>query len=128
MLKHSLHNEVIIELGRETKPDSVESFQNPFHIKVKTSHSNYRMLDPDETIIQLFDKSGQALLILGAPGSGKTVTLLDLARHLADRAEPDPAQPVPIVLNLSSWTNKKQLINWTDASFCNILKLLILNF
>jgi multisubunit Na+/H+ antiporter MnhB subunit len=47
------------------------------------------------------------LLILGAPGSGKTTALLELARHLLDRAETDPAQPMPVVFNLSSWAARR---------------------
>ncbi|PSO93103.1 MAG: hypothetical protein BRC48_13030 [Cyanobacteria bacterium QS_9_48_30] len=53
---------------------------------------------------------GRTLLILGEPGSGKTITLLELARDLIERAERDAHQPIPVVFNLSSWTQKKQTI------------------
>ena len=49
-----------------------------------------------------------ALLILGEPGSGKTTTLLELARDLIARAEKDSTLPVPVVFNLSSWAEKRQ--------------------
>jgi hypothetical protein len=56
---------------------------------------------------------GRSLLILGAPGSGKTITLLELTRDLIQRAEPDPSQPIPVVFNLSSWAVKRQpLLDW----------------
>lgn len=44
------------------------------------------------------------MLILGDPGSGKTVTLLQLARELLEEAYADYAKPVPMILNLSTWT------------------------
>ena len=55
----------------------------------------------------VFDRLGGGLLILGAPGSGKTTALLELARDLLDRAEADPTQPLPVVFNLSSWADHR---------------------
>lgn len=52
----------------------------------------------------------RTLLILGEPGAGKTITLLKLAQELIARTEKDLSQPIPVVLNLSSWRNKQQTI------------------
>jgi eukaryotic-like serine/threonine-protein kinase len=65
-----------------------------------------------ETPVELFDRAGSALLILGEPGSGKTVSLLELTRGLIQRAEVDPVQPVPAVFKLSSWQPGKRLESW----------------
>ena len=43
---------------------------------------------------------GRSLLILGAPGSGKTTMLLELTRQLLERARKNDDQPIPIVFNL----------------------------
>lgn len=51
----------------------------------------------------LFDSLDRALLILGAAGVGKTITLLQLGRELLHAARSDPDQPMPVVLNLSTW-------------------------
>jgi hypothetical protein len=74
-------------------------------------------LPPDKKIGQIFDEMNRALLILGAPGSGKTITLLQLACDLIHQAEQDEsfAQPVPVVFNLSTWTKEQALINWLTA-------------
>ncbi len=54
---------------------------------------------------------GGRLLILGAPGSGKTTTMLELAAELTRRAEDDPEEPMPVLFNLSSWKDDKQPIS-----------------
>jgi len=38
--------------------------------------------------VDVFRRMGNELLILGAPGSGKTITLLELARDLMAQAQP----------------------------------------
>jgi multisubunit Na+/H+ antiporter MnhB subunit/predicted ATPase len=64
-------------------------------------------------ISQVFDQVGGGLLILGAPGAGKTTLLLQLAEELLDRADHDPQQPIPVVLNLASWARtRKPLASW----------------
>ena len=59
----------------------------------------------DIGIVQVFDEDSTAgeLLILGAPGAGKTTALLELAQELITRAEGDGAEPMPVLCNLSSW-------------------------
>jgi predicted NACHT family NTPase len=66
-----------------------------------------------DSIIKLFDDRARCLLILGAPGSGKTTLLLELLRELAKRAEQDVIEGIPVVLNLSSWAEKRmKLEDW----------------
>lgn len=59
------------------------------------------------SILDIFEQSGRLLLILGEPGSGKTVTLLQLARHLMEQARENPAEPVPVVFHLGSWSPRE---------------------
>jgi hypothetical protein len=61
-----------------------------------------------ERIIDRFLNAGHALLILGEPGSGKTMTLIKLASDLIQRAETDSLEPIPVILNLVSWSESRQ--------------------
>jgi hypothetical protein len=71
---------------------------------------------PLRTVVEAFDVSDGELLIVGAPGVGKTTTLLDLARVLIRRAQADEALPIPIVFRLASWgMNPLPLAEWLIA-------------
>jgi len=58
-------------------------------------------------ISQILDNVGGGLLILGAPGAGKTTALLQLCDELLDRAKHDSVKPIPVVINLASWAHKR---------------------
>jgi hypothetical protein len=54
-----------------------------------------------------------SLLVLGDPGGGKTVAMLEVAQDLLRKQEADPTLPVPVVFNLSSWAARKgSLAEW----------------
>ncbi len=59
-------------------------------------------------IVQAFDQSEGKLLILGAPGAGKTVQMYFLIQELLSRAELDENHPIPILYHLSSWVQTRQ--------------------
>jgi hypothetical protein len=111
----SLHQSVWIELGLTYEPEQVK---RPWHMTWQSS-DNQQSLPQDTSILSIFrDKAANALLILGEPGSGKTVTLLDLAQQLLDEAEKKENRdaPIPVVLNLSTWALKRQpLQDWLLA-------------
>jgi len=54
-------------------------------------------------LVELLRRSHDALLVVGEPGSGKTIALLRLARELHRASALDRATPVPVVLSLSSY-------------------------
>jgi len=106
VLEQSLYGAAMIELGLEEQADAVE---RPWDIVLQTEREE-RTLPPGTRIIDVFDEVGGNLLILGAPGSGKTTMLLELARDTIARAGKDHTQPIPAVFNLSSWAEKRQPI------------------
>ncbi|MFF8612642.1 NACHT domain-containing protein [Streptomyces sp. NPDC015350] len=54
-------------------------------------------------IDEVFDRHHAQLLVLGAPGAGKTSRMLELTEKLAETAERDDDAPVPAVLLLTDW-------------------------
>ena len=87
VLKHSLHHEVLISLGKRPMDKAVDA---PWKYTVEVADAaNSAPLD-DRDVSAIYDATG-LVLILGEPGSGKTTTLLDLARALHLRP-PDAAR------------------------------------
>jgi hypothetical protein len=71
-----------------------------------------------DTMMNVFNRGDVAgrLLILGEPGAGKTTTLLKLAQELVTQAQADAPVPVPIIFELSNWTQENQPIyQWLGA-------------
>jgi DNA polymerase III delta prime subunit len=72
-------------------------------------------LDAGSQIIDIFEHPDvdRKLLILGEPGAGKTTITLELARILLERAVAEESEPVPVLLNLSSWTGShRSIFEW----------------
>ncbi|WDD36275.1 hypothetical protein PQG02_33190 (plasmid) [Nostoc sp. UHCC 0926] len=106
-LKQSLHNAVLINLGKEVQPEQVK---RPWSSDIKIGEKPSEPIPDGRSILEVFDQEEIAgkLLILGNPGAGKTTTMLDLAKALIARAEEDADYPIPVLFNLSNWKNDKQ--------------------
>ena len=80
----------------------------PWHLNLPNQQD--RSLPPGTRIADIFaELSGlnQTLLILGQPGSGKTMILLELAREAIAWARTDASEPLPVVFTLASWAQKR---------------------
>lgn len=91
-LNESIHNARLMDLGLADTPSAVSL---PWIYKNTATQQSFASLD------EAFETYGRRLLVLGAPGSGKTVTLLHIARKLLAEAESDPSAPIPVLANLS---------------------------
>lgn len=108
-----------IELGLHDAPDTVA---NPWRFALEGPTRAAQALPLGTTITQVYDQTDGSLLILGAPGTGKTTLLLELARTRLDQAERDPSAPLPVVFHLSTWTEKRlPLATWLVQSGGNNL-------
>ena len=110
VLEKSLYEQIPIVLGLENRPSAVAS---PWNLDIINPDKSCQPLPAGTPVIDVFDRLGEGgtLLILGEPGSGKTITLLQLARDLIARAEEEIDRRIPVVLNLSSWAAEKQTAN-----------------
>lgn len=106
VLERSLHQQARLLLGWT---DHFEAIEHPWRYlwmpPQTAAETGASTLPTGTRVIDQFDRLGQGrtLLILGEPGSGKTITLLELAQTLLERAKADPEHPIPVVFNLSSW-------------------------
>lgn len=108
VLDHSVHGTALPELGMRPEPGAVE---HPWERVLEMSADPGVVLPAGRTIHQVFEDVGRLLLILGEPGSGKTTTLLTLARECVHQAERDPTAPIPVVLSLSTWAESRNRIH-----------------
>jgi hypothetical protein len=121
VLDRSLYQVSRIELGMEYDTNVVD---RPWMMTLARPLEGERVIPVGMSITELFFQLGGSMLILGEPGSGKTTTLLELTRDLLDIAELDESQPIPLVLNLSSWTKRHSpLSEWLIEELRNIYQV-----
>ena len=108
VLENSLFRKILLELGKERTSNAVNS---PLSSLLERPGAASESIPSDKSIADIFVEEGSSLLILGVPGSGKTTTLLGLARVLLARAERELGDPIPVVLNLSSWVEPYRMIS-----------------
>lgn len=107
VLERSVHHAAHIDLDMQLQAHAVE---HPWSAVVQEAAGQSHPLAPGTPIQDVFTQTGRALLILGAPGAGKTIMLLELARDAIAQAREDPTAPIPVVLTLASWTHSEQPI------------------
>lgn len=133
-LENSLHENVKLDLYMPDRQQQVGKSKSEIIPKdIQTTPSNKLSLSrltllfrgretlpiqlrATQKIIGVFDRADiqGKLLILGEPGSGKTTELLYLAKDLLQRAHEDDNQPIPLILELSTFNTRKgqKLSEW----------------
>ena len=59
-----------------------------------------------------FDEAGRRAVVVGAPGAGKTTAAMALFDALLRDARSDEDAPVPVLLDLASWSETDSLEDW----------------
>lgn len=116
ILEKSLFGETLLELGIKETPDALNL---PGTINRPSTDETFPL---GKSMLEIFEEIGlgRSLLILGAPGSGKTTMLLELTRQLIDVARQDKTYPLPVVFNLSSWIEKQTFEDWLVSELNDI--------
>jgi len=94
---HRAHGEVV-PLDLEPVDGAVEP---PWGAAAARSTSS-RTSTTADLRLELWRAQG-SLLLLGGPGSGKTIALVGLLGRLLERAREDPHAPIPVILNVASF-------------------------
>jgi len=110
--KSSIHHAHYIDLNLIESQSSVFPWTYVYHDSITQTD---KIID---SIKELVGASIFRILLLGAPGGGKTTTLLDCLLNSIEKAENDQSANVPIFINLAHWNqNKTHLYDFdTDAS------------
>ncbi len=93
-LKTSIHNARFIDISSE---QSLGSTHLPWLYQADDTPLTFTSFE------QAFQHFEQRILLLGAPGSGKTTTLLYIAQKLIQEAKINPEAPIPLLFNLSKF-------------------------
>lgn len=88
-----------------------QGLQLRFNTFLRRGNEEKQLPNTADVIQQIFEDSDRKLLILGAPGSGKTVLMLQLAEQLLENARHDKKNCVPVIFNLSSWAQERKPLN-----------------
>ena len=99
-----LHN----ALGEKSTSLSINIAPTSRAVLEHRDYGDYKFPETALDIKMVFEDMHGELLILGAPGCGKTILLLQLAKKLINKAWQDKQCPIPIVFNLSSWAATAQ--------------------
>ncbi|MDX6282309.1 MAG: hypothetical protein QOH03_3380, partial [Kribbellaceae bacterium] len=97
----SLASKTRLALALDVSPEEVI---RPYDLLVQPLNGSVTEVREDADIAAAFDDLQDSMLILGAPGAGKTTLLLELARSLAAEAHTNSNNPIPVVVDLASWT------------------------
>lgn len=106
----SIHRACFINLGMEDNPAATRD-RDPWIYRNPDSKQEF---DSIGAALAAYDRR---LLILGAPGAGKTTSLEHIALQLLEEAERDPDKPVPLILNLSLFHFAKESLPSSPLSW-----------
>jgi len=109
-----LRGAVLIVLGLQDEPEAL--IRPALTVRTLTEGErveDVRALPAGTGIAQAYEEAGGQLLILGAPGAGKTTLIVELGLDIVRRTRADGKLPLPVICNLSTWAiNRRSLAKW----------------
>ena len=107
-------------LGNDAAPAEITFYETLTRYRFLGSINPTRLTQ----VLRYYQESKPAaLLILGAPGTGKTVLCIEFLFSLLRARKTDVEQPVPILLSLSDWHVGTPLITWICQQLTSIYSI-----
>ena len=103
--KSKLTGDITFEMDLQLRYIKTET-KDPVHKQFVITPSS-KNISNYNTLFTTFYSEAKRLLILGQPGSGKTLLLIKLAEFLMDKAKDAPQHPIPIIINLAGWRSEE---------------------
>lgn len=117
-LRHLLGHTALITLNLMEWSEAPDQFSC---LTVQGTEGPTRDFSAGTSVLQAYNDADGELLILGEPGAGKTILLLELAHGLLMRAAQDENAPLPVVFNLTSWAEEQRSLDeWFVAELQTI--------
>ncbi len=117
-LANVLAHQVRLQLGLHTRPDAVDPSWRRMHL---CGPAETRPVPDGTPLLELFDSQAGQLLVLGAPGAGKTTLMVELAQTLLARAQADRQARIPVLLNVAAWRSGQSMRFWLAATLSDWL-------
>ncbi len=89
--------------GREKDHSFTVPFLSPGLASPRPDGPDNEPLETGNSLLDLYERLGRRLLLMGPTGSGKTFAMLKLMQDLIDKARRAGSGPIPVYFNLSSW-------------------------
>jgi GTPase SAR1 family protein len=105
----------LIKLNLAERQDVINQpgkIQRPYELVRRQKDQADQTIPVQTKLIELYDQFNGQLLILGAPGAGKSFLLHQLAMELVERAEQNQNEPVPVIFSLATWQPQQSLKEW----------------
>ncbi|HEU4328892.1 MAG TPA: NACHT domain-containing protein [Roseiflexaceae bacterium] len=118
LLDHALAHQVRLQLDLHTRPDAVDPAWRHMLLRGPLTSQLVPLGTP---VLELFDGQQGQLLVLGAPGAGKTTLIVELAQALTVRALADAQARIPVVLNIAAWRSGQSLRDWLQGALRDVL-------
>ncbi|GAB4211739.1 MAG: hypothetical protein OHK0022_46630 [Roseiflexaceae bacterium] len=118
LLDHALAHQVRLQLGLHTRPDAVDPAWRRMLLRGPLTS---QPVPPGTPLLELFDQQQGQLLVLGAPGAGKTTLIVELAQALTARAQAGGQARIPVVLNIAAWRSGQSLRDWLQRALRDVL-------
>jgi ABC-type branched-subunit amino acid transport system substrate-binding protein len=89
--------------------------RNTVMLLLRQDNQPDQLLPPSTRIIDLYNKRGIRILLLGPPNVERTYLIYELARDLLEAAEHDNTKPIPVFFSLQTWQPGQSLQAWMIA-------------